>query len=576
MSKLRRLLLNPLVIIAPIACLAGVLYYFYGPSLSAILAPTHNILPNNNFMSQDADGLPTGWQLSAHTPTIKYTTPAGYISPKSLRIENSGIDEKGSVTITSPEAPIKDGRVYHYKSHYRSSVPFDLVAQETYDDGSVSRMIIQRYQATSEWSTASSALFIGPKLRSVRFSYSLSEKGDIQLSDTSLRIDPTDVKPTAIPHLSSHSSSVISLAQSDANSAEEWGTFSAGDNHATFSNHRQATDGPFLRTEISAYKNGEAKWHHKPISLSGGDAAQVGLTYRSNQMTDVVAEYVLKNDKRQFVTLTTLLPAANWTTYRTLLTAPPEATSVVITAVLRGEGVVDTKDYTLNSIPQNGTINWKRPLLSYTFDDGWESAYQNGRKLLDQTGAKATFYLNPSSIDTPEFMTTEQVAELHDRGHELASHGYEHRNLTTLNSSAIDYQFKRADDYFRQVFGMNSVNFAAPFGSVDPQLTFYAQKYYTSARGTQDGINTKQSFDPYNLRVLYMGRDTRIERLKEALAQAQASNGWLILVYHRIDEATTSDTSIAPAQFKSHIDTVHASGIPVATVKSALEEIRQQ
>lgn len=576
MSKLRRVLLNPLVIIAPLMCLIGLLYYHYGSNLSAITAPVYNILPNNNFATQDADGFPIGWQLSPRTSGVTYATSDEKAGAKSLRIKNIDTNRQGSVTITSPEARLKDGRIYHYKSLYRSSIPFDLIAQETYDDGSITRTIIQRHPATSEWSTASAALAINPELRSVRFIYNLSGKGDIQLSDTYLRIDPGDVRLTIDPTIQDDRSSGVFLAKSDADSANDWGTFSSGDNLATFGKHPQASGSPYLRTEITAYKNGEAKWHHTPIATSAGNTAHIRLTYRGDQTSDVIAEYVLENNKRQFVTLSKLLPATDWTTYRTSFTAPPDATSVTVSVVLRGNGVIDMKDYILNQAPRNGTPEWKRPMLSYTFDDGWESVYQNGIKYLNQTGAKATFYVNPSSIDTPGFMTTGQVAELYNQGHELASHGYEHRNLATLASSAIDYQLKYANDYFRQVFGRQSINFAAPYGSVDPQLSFYAQKYYASARSTQDGINTKQDFDPYNLRVLYIGNDLPIERLSEAITRTQASNGWLILVYHRIDKNSTGDSSITPTQFKSQLDTIRASNIPVMTVKSALEEIKQQ
>jgi peptidoglycan/xylan/chitin deacetylase (PgdA/CDA1 family) len=250
--------------------------------------------------------------------------------------------------------------------------------------------------------------------------------------------------------------------------------------------------------------------------------------------------------------------------------------SVVVSAVLRGNGTTDTRQYALNQIPRVGAAEWKRPILSYTFDDGWASAYKNSIPLFEQAGSKATFYLNPSSIDTPGFMTTAQVAALDSSGHEVASHGYEHHDFTTLNPASTDYQLKYANDYFRQVFHMQSVNFAAPFGGSDDQLIFYARKYYDSLRTTQDGINTKQTFDPYNLRVLYVGNDLSLDRLKEAVAQTQAAHGWLILVYHRIDDSTQGESATPTEEFRSQFDAVRTSGITVITVKAALQEIKQQ
>jgi peptidoglycan/xylan/chitin deacetylase (PgdA/CDA1 family) len=576
MNEFRRFLLNPFVLIVPVACLVGIFYYHYTSSLATAASPARNILPNSNFATYGHDGFPADWQLFPHTPEVAYTTPAGYTSQTSLRVESTNSNRRGNVTVTSPEVAVQGGHTYFFKSYYRSSVPFDLIAQQTNESGSTTRTIVRRYLASSDWTTASSAFTAGSTLRSVRFIYSLSGAGNLQLSDTYLQADPGNVTPTIEPALLRNNLPGLQPDQSNSTQPTNWSTFRSGTNEATFKYIQQSTDESYLRTTLSGYKDGEAKWQHTPTPVSTGDAYRFGVTYRGDRPIDIVTEYVLTTGKRQFVTISTLLPAVDWTTYHTYLTAPPDATTVVVNAVLRGNGTIDTKDYTLNQVPRNGAVKWKRPLLSYTFDDGWESAHQNGVRLLDQSNTKATFYINPSSIDTPDFMTTAQVAALESSGHEIASHGYEHRDFTTLNQAAIDYQLGHANKYFRQIFGMQSVNFAAPFGTADAQLTFYARKYYDSSRSTQDGINTKQTFNPYNLLVLYIGNDLPLSRLKEAIAEAQASHGWLILVYHRIDDTTKGETATTPAQFKSQLDAVRASGITVTTVRAALQEIKQQ
>lgn len=577
MSTLRRILSNPLVQIIPVACLLAVFYIYYVSSLPVRATPEHNILSNSDFSTRDSSGFPTNWQLFPHVPGITYTTPAGYSSKASLRVENTSTSQQGNITITSPEVVVQSGHTYFYKGYYRSSVPFDLIMQQTTVSGATTRAIVHHCLENSEWTTASSTFTADSTLRSVRFIYSLSGTGNIQLSDNYLQTDPTDVAPTTEPILLPNSLPELRLNQSNPIlSGNAWSPFSSGDNHAKFSYVKQSTEAPHLRAQLSNYKTGEAKWQHAPIAISPGDASRFAVTYRSDKPVDIVAEYTLANGGRQFVTLRQLLPAVDWTTYRTYLTTPPKATSVVVSAVLRSDGTIDTKDYALNQVPRAGAAEWKRPLLSYTFDDGWASAYLNGAKLLDQANIKATFYLNPSSIDTPGFMTTAQVSSLESNGHELASHGYEHHDFTTLDQSAMNYQLGHANEYFQQIFHMRSVNFAPPFGSTDDQLMFYTQKYYASSRGTQDGINTKQMFSPYNLRVLYVGNGLPLERLKEAVAQAQASHGWLILVYHRIDDNSKGETSTTPAQFKSQLDAVHASGIAVTTVRAALQEVKQQ
>ena len=576
MSTFRRILLNPFVLIIPVACALGVLYYFYTPSLSAGVTSTHNILPNSDFSSRSPDGFPTGWQLSPRVSGVAYTTPPGYSSQSSLRVESTSPSSKRGTTVASPEASVQGGHTYFYKSYYKSSVPFDLILQKTDTSGIATRMIVRRYPASQEWTTASSAATTDPSSQSVRFLYNLPSTGSLHLSDTYLQADPQDITLPKEPSLAQNSIPELQSGQPEPESPAGWNAFHSGTNSAKFESLQQANHTPYLRTELSDYKDGEAKWQHRPIPTSPGDYSQFSVAYRGEGTVELVAEYLLSTGERQFVTLSNLLPTASWLSYQTYITTPPNAASVTVSVVLKSNGAVETKDYSLRKVTQNGARAWQRPLLSYAFDDGWLSAYNNSIARLNRAGQKGTFYINPSSIDTPGFMTTANVAALNTQGHELASHSYEHIDLTRLANTEINHQLQHANDYFRQVFGMQSVNFATPLGNDDAQLQFYARKYYTSMRGTQDGINTKQSFDPYNIQVLYVGKDLSLSRLKETIAQTQAAHGWLILVYHRIDEATADKTSITPDQFNSHIDTIEASDITVMTVNKALQEIKQQ
>jgi peptidoglycan/xylan/chitin deacetylase (PgdA/CDA1 family) len=252
------------------------------------------------------------------------------------------------------------------------------------------------------------------------------------------------------------------------------------------------------------------------------------------------------------------------------------ADTMLVTIVQRKNGTITTKDYGIYNITKSGVLTWDKPRLSFTFDDGWESAYTNGATLLNRYGFEGTFYLNPSTIDTANFMTSDQVAELVKNGHEIASHGYEHLNFTTLKRDDINYQFEHASNYFKEVHNMQRVSFAVPFGGNDPQTTFYARKYYASLRGTIDGVNTKQNLDPYNLRVLYVGGSVSPERLSAAIADAKSKNGWLILIYHRVETPAKGETILTPTQFQQQLDTIKNSDITVEPVADVLKVVADQ
>lgn len=577
MIKPTRIIKNPLVLIVPMIIMLILGWQQYTDAKSQINVSQTNILPNAGLDELDSNGFPLGWSLSPASPTVTALSLSGYSSPKLLVLTNSSDSPISNTTLTSPLASVQSSARYLYKGFYKSTVPFDLILRTNYQDGSKKLTIVGHYPANSQWATVSHLFTPDNSAQTVQLTYSFAAKGELQIDDNYLEPSPSDVYQAPLPKLTKNLIPNASLTSSNQLAPDGWTSFTSGSNKLAAS--MVTTDGkPYLRSTVSAYKDGEAKWQYVPLVVRASQAFQFNVTYRSDAPVDIVAEYVLASGQRQFSTLDTLLPAKDWTTYTGNFQAPANATSLLITVVSRSNGTVDTQDYGLYDTTKSGPANWQKSLLSITFDDGWESAYVNGVPLLDQYGYKATFYINPAALDTADysFMTSDQVAALQKSGHELASHGYQHLDFTTLDKPSIDFQLSYAYQYFNQVHNEPSVDFATPFGGTDSQVTYYARKYYASLRGTDSGLNTRQNFNPYNLLVLYIGKDTPVSKLADSLAEAQANNDWLILVYHRIDTSTQGEPVISPTQFQQQLDTIKQSGITVLPVTNALRAIEQQ
>jgi hypothetical protein len=102
-------------------------------------------------------------------------------------------------------------------------------------------------------------------------------------------------------------------------------------------------------------------------------------------------------------------------------------------------------------------------------------------------------------------------------------------------------------------------------------------------RSVDTGINTRQNFDPYDLKVLFVKSDTSEQMVANALNETKQANGWLILVYHKIEPArpdsatpNVENNTISPATFASHIATIQKSTMPVLPVGSAYNELVNQ
>ena len=83
----------------------------------------------------------------------------------------------------------------------------------------------------------------------------------------------------------------------------------------------------------------------------------------------------------------------------------------------------------------------QRAIVSFTFDDFPRSAVSNGAGLLEDHGARGTFYLTGSYCgrvinDIPQY-GGEDLATLAGAGHETGCHTFTHARVSTLSAAAL-------------------------------------------------------------------------------------------------------------------------------------------
>lgn len=84
-------------------------------------------------------------------------------------------------------------------------------------------------------------------------------------------------------------------------------------------------------------------------------------------------------------------------------------------------------------------------------------------RLLDEFGVSATFFvLGAVAAKYPEL-----VAEIHNRGHEIASHAYSHRTLHELGRGGFEDEIDRSVRLLREITGEPPIGFRAPSFSID-------------------------------------------------------------------------------------------------------------
>ncbi len=108
------------------------------------------------------------------------------------------------------------------------------------------------------------------------------------------------------------------------------------------------------------------------------------------------------------------------------------STTTTTTASSTQNNVQDTQSNTNPQTTQN-VVSSKDPVV-ITFDDGLESTYTIAFPIMQQYGIKGTVYVVPSLVGTSGYMTLDQLTELHNAGWTIASHTWDHQDLTTLTS----------------------------------------------------------------------------------------------------------------------------------------------
>ncbi len=128
------------------------------------------------------------------------------------------------------------------------------------------------------------------------------------------------------------------------------------------------------------------------------------------------------------------------------------------------------------------------PVVYFTFDDGPDGSV-TGRVLdiLDDYGAKATFFVVGMNVDSHPAVARRIVAE----GHAIANQSYSHARLTTLSDASVLSQFARASAAITNATGTVPSCYRPPYGSVSARVHSLAvEAGLPNAGWTAGSLNT--------------------------------------------------------------------------------------
>jgi peptidoglycan/xylan/chitin deacetylase (PgdA/CDA1 family) len=214
-----------------------------------------------------------------------------------------------------------------------------------------------------------------------------------------------------------------------------------------------------------------------------------------------------------------------------------------------------------------------RPMVSFTFDDVPVSACNVGTRILEEHGARGTFYIAGAGCGKTSpvglLATIEQIRAVWLRGHEIGCQTYLHSAVSRLCRSELETECFRNQSTLRMIDDRLEVrNFAYPYGDLSFGARRYLERQYDSCRSVDHGINHRIA-DLGSLKSWALETPS-IDRKKVAalIADTIRSNGWLIFVCHDVTDQP-SKYGVDPELLAFAVQVGQRSGCQLVTVDEA-------
>ena len=213
------------------------------------------------------------------------------------------------------------------------------------------------------------------------------------------------------------------------------------------------------------------------------------------------------------------------------------------------------------------------PMVSFSFDDFPRTAYLVGGSILEQVGARGTFYAAYGLMNTKNELgdqfRADDLDSLLEKGHELASHTYSHVSSRYTRCEAFCKDVEKGRQAIEEVTGADCSNFAYPFGHVTLRAKRALGMSLTSARSVIPGFNGPE-IDLGLLRAnsLYGDLDGA-RRVEELIAENSKRRSWLIFYTHDV-RPNPSPFGCTPALLEAAVSCAARSDCQILTVQEAL------
>ncbi|MFA6094847.1 MAG: polysaccharide deacetylase family protein [Candidatus Paceibacterota bacterium] len=466
--------------------------------------------------------------------------------------------------------PVFTGQLFTYSEYYKSNVPSEIDIQYQLQDGTFKYVVLSHLPATSTWDQVSFIFTIptysSPVVKMTVF-HVIESVGWLRTDNYSLS---TYTPPPIDPNNAILNPSVETPSGTISSFPAFWSRSSSAGSVSQFMypvtgyNSSRA-----MQVTITDYSGGAgAKWYFQSVPVNPGDDYSFSDYFKSTAQSYLSVQFQMDDGTYKYLDLTPLASSATWKQAKGTFTIPPNAVSLTVLHVLKGVGTLATDNYVLKKLSSGA---FSEGMVSFNFDDGLESVYQNAIPILNAAGIKSTQYVITEALNMSGYWTTEQLGEIADAGHEIGVHTRTHPYLTQLDSAELLSEIDGSKaDLVR--FGYNPTTFSYPYGDFNNMIVEEVENAgFKGARSVHSGFNNKNT-DPFSLNDQHVEAHTSIEQIKSWIDQAILTKSWLILELHDIDHSGVL-YSTTPEILQQIVDYVRQKNILVISNAEGVTKI---
>jgi peptidoglycan/xylan/chitin deacetylase (PgdA/CDA1 family) len=233
-----------------------------------------------------------------------------------------------------------------------------------------------------------------------------------------------------------------------------------------------------------------------------------------------------------------------------------------IIVVFTGCSPSNLQDKAVSSLKEREDFRWpegKQAAISLTFDDARFSQIDRGLPILDEYGAKATFYVSIRSLE--ERVDEWKMAAAN--GHEIGNHSLTHpcsgnfpfareRALEEYTIERIRSELDEANKIIERLLGVRPVSYAYPCGqkfvgrgrNLRSYVPVVAAKFIAGRGWMDEWANDPAFCDMAQLMAMELdGKD--FEQVKQIIDRTLTNGGWLVFCGHDIGEGGRRQTTLA-------------------------------